>query len=47
MVWWREFEIAKQNNLLLIPVGATGYVAKELWQEIIDNLSPIIQTMPN
>ena len=34
---WREFENAKQNNLLLIPVGATGYVAKELWQEIIDN----------
>jgi hypothetical protein len=33
----REFEIAKANELLLIPVGATGYMAQELWQEITDN----------
>lgn len=33
----REFEIAKANGLLLIPIGATGYMARELWQEITDN----------
>jgi hypothetical protein len=33
----REFEIAKANGLLLIPIGATGYMAQELWQEITDN----------
>jgi Sir2- and TIR-associating SLOG family/SIR2-like domain len=33
----REFEIAKENGLLLIPIGATGYVAQELWKEITDN----------
>jgi hypothetical protein len=30
----REFEIAKERKLLLIPIGATGFVAKELWQEV-------------
>jgi len=33
----REFEIAKTNGLLLIPIGATGFMAQELWQEITDN----------
>ena len=28
-----EYEIAKSNGLLLIPVGATGYMAEELWNE--------------
>ncbi|HEY6252720.1 MAG TPA: SIR2 family protein [Candidatus Angelobacter sp.] len=31
----REFEIAKDKGLLLIPIGATGFMAKELWQEVI------------
>jgi hypothetical protein len=30
----REFEIARDKELLLIPIGATGYMAKELWQEV-------------
>lgn len=25
-----EFEIAKENNLLLVPIGATGYISEEL-----------------
>ncbi len=29
-----EFEIAKANNLLLVPVGATGYISEELWNEL-------------
>jgi hypothetical protein len=32
-----EFEIAKKRGLMLIPVGATGYVAMELWQEVFNN----------
>lgn len=35
----REFEIAKEKGLLLIPIGATGYVAKDLWQDIKDNFN--------
>ncbi len=33
----KEFEIAKSKNLLLIPVGATGFAAKELWDEVINH----------
>ncbi len=29
-----EFEIAKNNKLLLIPIGATGYMANTLWEEV-------------
>lgn len=28
-----EFEIAKDEGLLLVPIGATGSMAEELWQE--------------
>lgn len=31
----KEFEIAKKNGLKLLPVGATGYMAKRLW-DIVD-----------
>ncbi|PZP84031.1 MAG: hypothetical protein DI582_09785 [Azospirillum brasilense] len=34
----REFEIAKEKGLKLIPIGITGYVAAELWQEINKDL---------
>jgi hypothetical protein len=33
----KEFEIAKSKNLLLIPVGATGFAAKEIWDEVIND----------
>jgi Sir2- and TIR-associating SLOG family/SIR2-like domain len=33
----REFEIAKANGLKLIPIGATGYAAGELWKEVTEN----------
>ncbi len=29
-----EYEIAKQRGLFLLPVGATGFIAKELWDEV-------------
>lgn len=30
----REFEIALEYGLKVVPIGATGYVAKELWAEV-------------
>lgn len=38
-----EFEIAKTKGLFLLPIGATGYMAKELWTEVhkdFDTLNP-------
>lgn len=29
-----EFEIAKENNLLLVPIGATGYISEEFYKEL-------------
>lgn len=31
----KEFEIAKKQNVLLVPVGATGFMAKELYEEVL------------
>jgi len=31
----REFEIAKEQGLSLVPVGASGYMARELWNEVV------------
>ncbi|SFQ79895.1 SIR2 family protein [Hymenobacter arizonensis] len=39
----KEFEIAKSLGLLLVPIGATGSMAKELWAEVqvaYDSLFP-------
>ena len=32
-----EFDIAREKNLFLLPIGATGYMAKELWDEVDRN----------
>ncbi len=29
-----EFQIAKEKKLLLIPIGATGYISEEFWKEL-------------
>jgi hypothetical protein len=34
----REFEIAIENGLKVVPVGATGDMAEELWVEVCGNL---------
>lgn len=34
----QEFEIARQHGLELLPVGATGYVSKELGQQVLGEL---------
>lgn len=31
----REFQIAMEHGLVPIPIGASGYVAEELWNEVI------------
>ena len=33
----REFEIAHEKGLKVIPVGVTGYMAEELWREVLAN----------
>ncbi|WP_428655015.1 SIR2 family protein [Runella sp.] len=33
----KEFEIAKSQGCHLIPIGITGYMAHELWKEVVDN----------
>jgi hypothetical protein len=33
----KEFNIAIDRSALVLPIGATGYVAKELWQKVFDN----------
>jgi hypothetical protein len=35
----QEFEIAKEKGLALIPVGATGFVARELWEKMMADLA--------
>lgn len=32
-----EFEIAKKFNNLIVPVGCTGWVAKEIWEDVNKN----------
>lgn len=31
-----ELKIAKEKNLLLLPIGATGYISEEFWNELKD-----------
>lgn len=35
----REFQIAIEHGLVPIPIGATGYVAEELWNEVLSDPS--------
>ncbi|OWZ83377.1 SIR2 family protein [Natranaerobius trueperi] len=35
---FEEFEIAKEYNKIIIPIGSTGYAAKEILQEVKSNL---------
>lgn len=39
---WQEFEIARSNQALLIPVGASGYVAEKLWLEMMDRFDEYV-----
>ena len=35
----REFEIANDQGVVVLPIGATGYMAKELWDEVLESYS--------
>lgn len=35
---YQEFEIAKKSNAYIIPIGSTGYVAKQIWNEVSENI---------
>jgi len=37
-----EFEIAIKNNAVPIPIGATGFTSKQLWQEVMDNFNSYV-----
>jgi hypothetical protein len=30
-----EFDIAKQKGLYVVPIGSSGFMAQELWQEAV------------
>lgn len=34
----QEFDIAKEKGLVLIPIGATGYMSEELWTEALKEM---------
>lgn len=42
----REFEIAYQHGLDVVPVGATGYMAKEIWLEMSASMDKYFQGRP-
>lgn len=33
----KEFKISHQKKMLLVPVGATGFASKQIWNEVINN----------
>ena len=39
-----EFQIARANQALLIPVGASGYIAEKLWKEMMDDFDAYFET---
>jgi hypothetical protein len=41
-----EFEIAKSKGLFLLPIGTTGYMAKELWEEVMTNFDSLYPDLP-
>ena len=42
----KEFSIAHQQGLVLLPIGATGYMAWELWQEIMERYTEYFADAP-
>ncbi len=34
-----EYKIAKKNNVALIPIGSTGWAAREIFNEVSQNIS--------
>ena len=38
-----EFEICLNNNVIPIPIGATGYVSKSLWDKVTNDLQTYLK----
>lgn len=36
---WEEFEVARENKNIIIPIGSTGFMAEKIWDEVKANLS--------
>ena len=34
-----EFEICFENNVIPIPIGATGYISKKLWEKVVNDFN--------
>lgn len=41
---WKEFEIARANKAVLIPVGASGYISEKLWKMIVERFDDHFET---
>lgn len=35
----KEYQIAKQKGNYIIPIGGTGYTAREIWNDVFDNIT--------
>jgi hypothetical protein len=42
----KEFDIAHAQGLVLLPVGATGYMAHTLWEEVMADYAKYYPTAP-
>lgn len=42
-----EYEIAIENHNIIVPIGCTGYVAKEIWNEVKQNPSKFYTNIDN
>jgi hypothetical protein len=41
-----EYEISKENKNKLIPIGITGYISEEFWNEVMNNFNTLYQNHP-
>ncbi|MDD5311917.1 MAG: SIR2 family protein [Dehalococcoidia bacterium] len=44
---YKEFQIAKNMGIKLVPIGATGFVAKALWQKVLDQFDSLYPDYPH
>jgi Sir2- and TIR-associating SLOG family/SIR2-like domain len=42
----REFEIAKEMGIKLIPIGVTGYASQQLWEEVMKKFDQLYGDFP-
>ena len=43
----QEFDIAKEKGLFILPIGATGFIAEEIWSEIKSSIDHIYEKHKN